>query len=106
MIATPSHWRRPGGLLGGIDVDFLCRSDEPAIRRRVRDTIDACLPGGGWCLGTGNTAANYIPVDNYLAMIDEGPALGGVGPARRRARRCRPAWSSSAASSLQRSIRA
>jgi uroporphyrinogen decarboxylase len=43
----------------------------------VRDTIDACLPGGGWCLGTGNTAANYIPVDNFLAMIDEGRRYGG-----------------------------
>jgi uroporphyrinogen decarboxylase len=64
-------------LLGGIDVDFLCRSDERAIRRRVRGTIDACLPGGGWCLGTGNTAANYIPVDSFLAMIDEGRRYAG-----------------------------
>ena len=59
-------------LMGGIDVDFLCRSDEAAIRHRVRDTLDICQPGGGYCLGTGNTVANYVPVDNYLAMVDEG----------------------------------
>ena len=59
-------------LLGGIDVDFLCRAPEPDIRRRVRDTIDVCQPGGGWCLGTGNSVANYIPAANYLAMLDEG----------------------------------
>ncbi len=59
-------------VIGGIDVDFLCRSDEEAIRKRVRDTIDVCQPGGGWCLGTGNSVANYIPVDHYLAMADEG----------------------------------
>jgi uroporphyrinogen decarboxylase len=59
-------------LLGGIDVDFLCRADETAIRRRVRETLDACMPGGGYVLGTGNSVANYIPVDNYLAMLDEG----------------------------------
>jgi uroporphyrinogen decarboxylase len=59
-------------LLGGIDVDFLCRADEPAIRRRVRETLEICQPGGGYCLGTGNTVANYIPLDNYLAMLDEG----------------------------------
>jgi uroporphyrinogen decarboxylase len=59
-------------LLGGIDVDFLCRADEQAIRKRVRETIDVCLPGGGWVLGTGNSVANYIPLDNYLAMLDEG----------------------------------
>jgi len=59
-------------LLGGIDVDFLCRSGEAEIRQRVRDTLADCLPGGGYCLGTGNTVANYIPVDNYLTMLDEG----------------------------------
>lgn len=59
-------------LLGGIDVDFLCRSNEEKIRQRVRHTLDCCLPGGGYCLGTGNTVANYIPVENYLTMLDEG----------------------------------
>ncbi len=59
-------------LLGCIDVDFLCRSDEAAIRKRVRETLDICQAGGRFCLGTGNTVANYIPLDNYLAMIDEG----------------------------------
>jgi uroporphyrinogen decarboxylase len=59
-------------LLGGLDVDFLCRADEAAVRRRVRDTLDVCLPGGGYCLGTGNSVANYIPLKNYLALLDEG----------------------------------
>ena len=59
-------------LLGGIDVDFLCRADIASIRERVRRTLDACLPGGGYCLGTGNSVANYIPLDHYLAMQDEG----------------------------------
>ncbi|MGD0111927.1 MAG: hypothetical protein ABSD48_08670 [Armatimonadota bacterium] len=31
-----------------------------------------CQPGGGYCLGTGNSVANYLPVDNYLAMLEEG----------------------------------
>ncbi len=59
-------------LIGGIDVDFICRSDDKAIRKRVRDTVAVCQPGGGWALGTGNSVANYIPVDHYLAMVDEG----------------------------------
>lgn len=60
------------GLLGGIDLDFLCRADPPAVRKRVRETLDTCMPGGGYCLGTGNSVANYVPVENYLAMLDEG----------------------------------
>ena len=59
-------------LLGGIDVDFLCWADEETIRARVRDTLDVCLPGGGYCLGSGNSVANYIPLEAYLAMVDEG----------------------------------
>jgi uroporphyrinogen decarboxylase len=59
-------------VLGGLDVDFLCRSDEKSIRRRTRRTLEACHPGGGYCLGTGNSVANYVPLDNYLAMLDEG----------------------------------
>ncbi len=63
-------------LLGGIDVDFLCTRDEDAIRRRLRQTLDICQDGGGYCLGTGNTVANYVPLDNYLAMVDEGRLWG------------------------------
>jgi len=64
-------------LIGGIDVDFLCRSDEQAIRKRVRETLDICQDGGGYCLGSGNSVTNYIPLDNYLAMVDEGRLYGG-----------------------------
>ncbi len=63
-------------LLGGIDVDFLCRRSPDEIRRRVRETLDACQPGGGYCLGTGNSVTNYIPLDNYLSMVDEGMKYG------------------------------
>jgi uroporphyrinogen decarboxylase len=63
-------------LLGGIDMDFLCRADESAIRVRVRQTLDICSPGGGFCIGTGNTVANYIPLDNYLVMLDEAMRWG------------------------------
>ena len=59
-------------VLGGIDVDFLCRATQEQVRARTRRTIEACQAGGGWCLGTGNSVANYIPLDNYLAMLDEG----------------------------------
>ena len=59
-------------ILGGIDMDFLCRADEKAIRKRVRETLEICAENGGYCLGTGNTVANYIPLDNYLVMLDEG----------------------------------
>ncbi len=75
-IKTVEETKRQYGdriaVLGGVDVDFLCRNDERFVRRRTRQTLEACHPGGGYCLGTGNSVANYIPLDNYLAMLDEG----------------------------------
>ncbi len=59
-------------ILGGIDMDFLCRQDEKSIREKVRNTLEICMQKKGYCLGTGNSVANYIPLDNYLIMIDEG----------------------------------
>jgi uroporphyrinogen decarboxylase len=59
-------------VLGGIDVDFLCRAAPQEVRIRTRKTLEDCHPGGGYCLGTGNSVANYIPLDNYLVMLDEG----------------------------------
>ena len=48
------------------------RSDGSLARARVRDTLEKCLPGGGYCLGSGNSIANYVPLQNYLTMLDEG----------------------------------
>ncbi|MCX7918185.1 MAG: uroporphyrinogen-III decarboxylase-like protein [bacterium] len=59
-------------IIGGIDMNFICTATESEIRKRVRQTLDICQPGGGYCLGTGNTVANYIPLENYLIMLDEG----------------------------------
>jgi len=42
------------------------------VRRRVRETLDACPPASGYCLGSGNSIASYMPVENFLAMLDEG----------------------------------
>jgi uroporphyrinogen decarboxylase len=71
-IKTKKEYGDRIAVLGGIDVDFLCRATPERIRQRVRDTLEKCMSGGGYCLGTGNSVTNYIPLDNYLAMMDEG----------------------------------
>jgi len=63
-------------LIGGIDVDVLARCTEEEVRRYTRRVIEECAPGGGWALGSGNSVANYIPVRNFLAMLDEGRQAG------------------------------
>lgn len=63
-------------LLGGFDVDRISRSTPAQVREHTRFLIDKCAPGGGWALGTGNSVANYVPVANFLAMLDEGSRAG------------------------------
>ena len=59
-------------ILGGIDIDKLCRSNEKDLRKYVKDTLNKCMKGGRYALGSGNSVTNYIPVKNYLIMLDEG----------------------------------
>ena len=65
------RWGKRVSLLGGLDVDCIARSNPDAIRRRVRETLEVCQPGGGYCLGLGNWVTRYIPIDHYLAVLDE-----------------------------------
>ena len=64
--------------LGGLDVDIICRADEATLRAYTRRKIDACrADGASWALGTGNSLTNYMPVQNYLIVLDEGMRATG-----------------------------
>jgi uroporphyrinogen decarboxylase len=59
------------GLLGGVDMDKLATLPEPDLRSYLRGILEACMPGGRFALGSGNTVANYIPLQNYAIMLEE-----------------------------------
>lgn len=62
-------WGSRIAIMGGIDVDFLCRHTPTEIREYTLRTLEVCAPGGGYAAGTGNTVTNYMPVESYLAML-------------------------------------
>ena len=72
VTVAKQRWGDRIALLGGADVDFLCRASEAQIREYVRRVLRECGPGGGYALGTGNSVANYIPAKNFLVMMEEG----------------------------------
>ncbi len=76
IVPVDEAYRRWGdrvAILGGVDMDVLGRGTEEQVRARTRQILEVCgVKGTGYCLGSGNTAANYIPKQNYLAMLDEG----------------------------------
>jgi uroporphyrinogen decarboxylase len=58
-------------ILGGIDVDKLASLPPDDLRIYVRNIIEECGPGGRFSIGSGNSIPSFIPVDNYLTMLDE-----------------------------------
>jgi uroporphyrinogen decarboxylase len=64
-------------ILGGIDVDFVCRSCPAAIRQRSEAMLERSRLRGGYALGTGNSVPAYVPDDGYLAMTS-----AAVGPVK------------------------
>jgi uroporphyrinogen decarboxylase len=59
-------------ILGGVDVHLLASGTEEQVRLRTRQILESCAPGGHYVLGTGNSVVNYLPLQNYLALLDEG----------------------------------
>jgi uroporphyrinogen decarboxylase len=58
-------------ILGGVDMDLMARGTVEEVKRRTRQILEHCAPGGGYCMGTGNSVANYLKIENYYAMLDE-----------------------------------
>jgi uroporphyrinogen decarboxylase len=56
-------------ILGGIDVDFLCRATAEEIKARARAMLERSAGRGGYALGSGNSIPDYVPDEAYLAMI-------------------------------------
>jgi uroporphyrinogen decarboxylase len=61
--------------LGGFDMVKLPSMTEEQVRAHTRFLFERCAPGGGWALGSGNSIPEYVPVGNFLAMLQEGEAL-------------------------------
>ncbi len=57
-------------LIGNIDMaGSLGRGTPEDVRREVRGRIKSLAPGGGYAVGSSNSVAYYIPIENYRAML-------------------------------------
>jgi uroporphyrinogen decarboxylase len=56
-------------ILGGIDLDFICRSTPEEVYARSEALLARTADRGGFALGTGNSVPEYVPDENYFAMI-------------------------------------
>jgi len=71
IIDAKKNWGDRICLLGGIDIDKLARLEPSELRKYIRQIINKCASGGRFAIGAGNSIPSYIPVENYLTMLDE-----------------------------------
>ena len=69
------RWGGRIGIMGGIDMDFICRSSIDEIQRRCRGMFELSAGKGGFALGTGNSVPEYIDDEKYFAMISVATGL-------------------------------
>lgn len=62
------RWGERIAILGGIDLDFIARNDPTLILRRAKNMVELGMEGG-YALGSGNSIPDYIPIENFLALI-------------------------------------
>ncbi|MFA5292732.1 MAG: uroporphyrinogen decarboxylase family protein [Phycisphaerae bacterium] len=56
-------------IVGGIDLDFIVRSTPQQVYTRSAKMLERTRDRGGYALGTGNSVPEYVPDENYFAMI-------------------------------------
>ncbi len=64
-------------VLGGLDLNILGASSPDDVRAQTRRLIETCGARGRYAIGSGNSIPSYVPVENYLSMVDEAV---GVSP--------------------------
>ncbi len=58
------------GLLGGFDMDFLCVNTADVVYGEVLEAGRRFRKSArGYALGSGNSIPDYVPTENYLAMV-------------------------------------
>ena len=57
--------------LGGVDINILAAGTPEQVRQRSRWLMETCGARGRYAIGSGNSIPSYIPLQNYLAMVDE-----------------------------------
>jgi hypothetical protein len=56
----------------------MLRSAAPAeVEARVKELLENVAPGGGYCVGSGNSVPDWARFDNYMAMRDTALKFGG-----------------------------
>ena len=80
IIPVQDFQSRYGGriaVLGGLDLNILSGKSVTEVRDHVCFLLETCGGKGRYAMGSGNSVPSYVPVENYLAMIEETHRFAG-----------------------------
>lgn len=62
-------------VIGGIDMNYLVTRTPQEIYTRARAMLERTAERGGYALGSGNSIPDYIPYENFLALLRAGQEM-------------------------------
>ena len=70
IVAVKKTWGHRVAVAGNVDLKTTLSGGTPAaVEEEVRKKAAALAPGGGWLLGSSNSIPDFVPLENYRALI-------------------------------------
>lgn len=64
-------------VIGNVDLAYtLTRGTPEEVEAEVKDLIKRLAPGGGYVVGSANSIPDYVPYENYIALIEASKKYG------------------------------
>ena len=57
-------------IIGNVSNELLRSGTREEVASRVKELLQKVAPGGGYCLGSGNSVPDWAQFENYMAMRD------------------------------------
>jgi uroporphyrinogen decarboxylase len=77
IAAVKERWGDRIAVAGGIDLkETLCKGTPEDVEAQVRQQVAVLAPGGGWLLGSSNSIPDFVPEENYRALLTAGLTYG------------------------------
>jgi len=64
-------WGKHLCIIGNIDLCYtLTRGTPREVEAEVKERLRQCGPGGGYCVSSANSIPEYVPVENFRALVE------------------------------------
>lgn len=77
IVEVKKRWGHRIAVCGNIDLKTTLIEGAPeTVEAEVRDKAAQLAPGGGWLVGSSNSIPDFVPIENYRALLDSSLKYG------------------------------